>query len=253
MENKRIILRFLCFISFAFGLSVIFLPIVLQSFAYARDNVAGRKVYEKYCVGCHGEKGDGNGPASKDLIVKPRDFRKGVFKFKTTSGNSLPAGGDLFRVISKGLPLTSMPAFKLMSQLEKEAVISYIKGFSKRWQKEKPSVSIYSSVSMPEYVGTPDSVNKGKDIFSQKCVVCHGTAGKGNGPAAKILKDTWGNPAKPVNFTYGKINRGTRVEDIYLSVTLGVAGAPMPSFNGSLSEEKRWHITSYILDLMGKI
>jgi hypothetical protein len=35
---------------------------------------------ERYCVGT--VKGDGNGTAAAMLIVKPRDFTKGVFKFR---------------------------------------------------------------------------------------------------------------------------------------------------------------------------
>ena len=41
----------------------------------------GREVYATYCVGCHGEKGDGSGPAARFLDPKPRDFRVGRIKF----------------------------------------------------------------------------------------------------------------------------------------------------------------------------
>ncbi|MBF0474041.1 MAG: cytochrome C, partial [Nitrospirae bacterium] len=51
---------------------------------------------------------------------------------------------------------------------------------------------------------------------------------------------------------YKTIKRGARVEDIYLSITIGVDGTPMPSFNETLSENDRWNLTSYVLSVMGK-
>ena len=39
----------------------------------------GSEVYAKRCVGCHGVKGDGKGPASVFLDPKPRNFIPGVW------------------------------------------------------------------------------------------------------------------------------------------------------------------------------
>lgn len=45
----------------------------------------GKEVYERRCIGCHGEKGDGNGPAATFLFnQRPRNFNAGVFKFRLT-------------------------------------------------------------------------------------------------------------------------------------------------------------------------
>ena len=49
-----------------------------------------------YCVGCHGANGDGKGPAADMLIVKPRDFTKGIFKFRSTPSGTLPTDEDLY-------------------------------------------------------------------------------------------------------------------------------------------------------------
>src|SRR5437588_10402304 len=37
--------------------------------------------YRRYCVGCHGELGDGNGENAMWLDPKPRDFQLGICKF----------------------------------------------------------------------------------------------------------------------------------------------------------------------------
>src|SRR4026207_1103037 len=50
----------------------------------------GKQVYETYCSGCHGLKGDGKGPAAAMLEVKPRNFTRGMFKFISTPPGSLP-------------------------------------------------------------------------------------------------------------------------------------------------------------------
>ena len=44
----------------------------------------GRYVYERNCLICHGDRGDGNGEVAKDLPLKPRSFREGWFKFRST-------------------------------------------------------------------------------------------------------------------------------------------------------------------------
>ena len=45
----------------------------------------GKEVYERRCIGCHGAKGDGNGPAATFLFnQRPRNFTLGVFKFRLT-------------------------------------------------------------------------------------------------------------------------------------------------------------------------
>ncbi len=235
-------------------LAFLLMAVAFYGPAGAEEKVAmGRKVYEKYCIGCHGEKGDGKGIAAPDLIVKPRDFTSGIYKFKTTPPGSLPRDEDLLRVIDQGLPLTSMPSFRLLPGPQKEALVAYLKSLSERWKRERPAEPLVREVKAPDFVGTPESVEKGRSIYNVRCAVCHGPSGRGDGPAGKNLKDRWGNPIRPANFTYGLINRGPRVEDIYLSITLGVDGTPMPSFASTLGEEDRWHLTSYILKLMGKI
>ena len=44
----------------------------------------GATVYNARCAGCHGITGDGAGPAGEFLRPRPRDYRKGTFKFTST-------------------------------------------------------------------------------------------------------------------------------------------------------------------------
>ena len=51
----------------------------------------GKDVYKRRCVGCHGVKGDGNGPAATFMYkLRPRNFNLAVFKFRLIRSRSRP-------------------------------------------------------------------------------------------------------------------------------------------------------------------
>ena len=54
------------------------------------QRAAGKEVYTRNCVQCHGEKGDGNGVAAPHLQPRPRDFTSGKFKIRTTPSGEAP-------------------------------------------------------------------------------------------------------------------------------------------------------------------
>ena len=67
------------------------------------DANAGKAVYELKCLLCHGEKGDGKGPAAELVLPKPRDFTSGLYKIRTTV-NRTPTDQDIFRMVTEGIP-----------------------------------------------------------------------------------------------------------------------------------------------------
>ena len=56
-----------------------------------------------------GEGGWGRGAGAEQLAPRPRDFTKGLYKVRTTA-NKTPTDQDIFRMITEGMPGTSMPA-----------------------------------------------------------------------------------------------------------------------------------------------
>ncbi len=86
------------------------------------------------------------------------------------------------------------------------------------------------------------SVKDGKASFDAHCALCHGNAGKGDGPAASSI-----NP-KPKNLGDTAIQRQTDGELFWkISEGRGV----MPSWK-QLPEVERWSLVQYIRSLAGK-
>lgn len=231
--------------------------------AYGASSEAdlGKKVYASRCGICHGDKGDGKGlvgiihrveKRGLTWVTYPRDFTAGIFKFRSTMTGELPTDADLDRVIRNGIPRSGMPSHIDVPSNEIKAVIAYIKSFSPRWKQDKPGKSI--AIKKSADVGSGASVAKGEKLWKDmKCWECHGEKGLGDGPSVATLKDDWGDPSVPFDFTSGALKGGPDIEDIYRTFTTGVDGSPMPSYADSLGEADRWHLVSYSLKLMGKV
>ncbi len=90
---------------------------------------------------------------------------------------------------------------------------------------------------------TKASIQKGKEIYEKKCILCHGIRGDGKGPASTGL-----NP-KPTNFRDSHGEKMTDGEHFW-KITTGRGG--MPSFAKDLTEEERWHVINYVNTFMNQ-
>jgi mono/diheme cytochrome c family protein len=96
-----------------------------------------RGLYREHCAHCHGITGDGVGPTAAFLNPYPRDYRKGMFKFKSTPVGQKPTHSDLKKIVFDGIPGTAMPSFKLLPDLELEALVDYVKYLAIRGEVER--------------------------------------------------------------------------------------------------------------------
>ncbi len=218
----------------------------------------GKEVYERRCIGCHGAKGDGNGPAATFLFnQRPRNFSAGEFKFRL-SQKPVPTDGDLLRTITRGVRGTAMPAWYELPLTDRLAVIQYIKYVLAidRTDPAKPYAYFTEEPpGQPLYIGKPpapsqDVVARGKTVWQNaKCWECHGQTGKGDGEKAAGLKDDFGFPVRPADLTSGQFKSGPAVQDIFRTISTGLSSTPMPSYRDSLPEEDRWALAYYILSL----
>src|SRR5687768_15481310 len=98
---------------------------------FAQSAPAGKVVYDKWCAGCHGATGKGDGSAARYMLPPPRDFTKGVYQIRTTASGEIPSDADIKRVIDEGMPGTAMPEWKSrLSEQERNELVTYLKSFS---------------------------------------------------------------------------------------------------------------------------
>jgi mono/diheme cytochrome c family protein len=85
-----------------------------------------------------------------------------------------------------------------------------------------------------------NSIAAGKIVYIKECLSCHGTTGKGDGPAAKALDKKPGDLSNPKMWeqTDGAL---------FWKITTG--NKPMASFEKLLTEEQRWNVINYVRTL----
>lgn len=110
---------------------------------------------------------------------------------------------------------------------------------------EGPTLALRSSWDVPPEADqlknpipvTQESLGAGSVIYAQRCAVCHGEAGRGDGPSSVSLR------VRPANLRDPEL---MAQPDGRLFWKLSVGRGPMPNWQLVLSEEERWHVINYI-------
>ena len=219
----------------------------------AQAAAPGKAVYDKWCAGCHGDQGAGDGAGARTMLPHPRDFTKGVYKIRTTASGELPSDEDLKHIIEVGMPGTAMPEWKSrLSETEIRSVIAYLKGFSSFFSGAAPK-----AVALGKAPSSSDqSIADGRATYRKlECFKCHGDQGRGNGPSAPTLKDDYKHPIRAADLSENwKFRGGSTVEAIYARLRTGLDGTPMPSFtdavdNKLITDEQLWHVAQFVRGL----
>ncbi|MCC7528995.1 MAG: cbb3-type cytochrome c oxidase subunit I [Candidatus Melainabacteria bacterium] len=174
----------------------------------------GAVIFARNCQGCHGEMGDGQGPAAEGLFPKPASLIEANYTIK-----------HLAAVLMNGIPGTAMPAWRDMPQDNVAALIAHLKTLAER--------PVY--VTSKEELASKE-VQGGKKIYEQKCVSCHGIDGDGNGPAAATLD------RRPTNFKEVQ----PEPDDLLKAIEEGIPGTSMPPWKDQLSEQERDKLSRYV-------
>lgn len=105
-------------------ISAVCLIVLASSWAVGQttrgNSKEGQAVYKQYCLRCHGEKLDGNGPEAQYLILRPTNFHSQSLLAKTD--------WELLVTISNGILFTPMHAFRgRLTDQQMLDVLSYIR------------------------------------------------------------------------------------------------------------------------------
>ncbi|MGC2736043.1 MAG: cytochrome c [Candidatus Acidiferrales bacterium] len=209
----------------------------------------GKKLYQRFCIGCHGKYGNGEGENAQWIDPKPRDFTEATFKCRSTPTGTLPTDEDLFNAITRGFVTTNMPSWRPLTPYQRADLVAFVKTWSPRWVKEKPGTPLNIP---PETPITIDSILRGRAMFQKlECWKCHGPEGHGDGPSASTLTDDKGNPIKPYNFSAGeRFMCGDTNRDLYRIFMTGLDGSPMPSFADVVKPDEAWDLVHFLRTLM---
>lgn len=88
---------------------------------------------------------------------------------------------------------------------------------------------------------TPENIARGKQVYEQTCLICHGPAGKGDGP----LIPKFPNPPSFTSKTLKEYPEGR----LFHVITRG--SGMMASYAAQVSAEDRWRVVRYIRTLQG--
>jgi mono/diheme cytochrome c family protein len=202
----------------------------------------GGTLYTRHCFFCHGDLLDGNGLFGKSFFPPPADFTR------LNSILARPQAYTFWRIMKggKGLPKkyepwnSAMPAWEdTLSEKDVWKIITYI--YDNAGQRHaKPGKQ------------EPPSLERGKQVYLEKCAYCHGDEGKGDGPAADY------SMPQPRNLTKGHIKiRSTSFgkiptdEDLLNIINNGLRGTTMPGWK-HLPENDRKSLLIFVKSLSNK-
>ena len=101
---------------------------------------------------------------------------------------------------------------------------------------------------------SPESVARGATVYATlQCGKCHGSDGRGTDAAATSFQDDWGSPLRAADLTEPwTFHGGAAPADVFMRFRAGMAGTPMPSFKGAISDRDMWDLANFVVSLRRK-
>ena len=224
------------------------------------------ELYTLHCAACHGEMGDGQGVGARTVFPSPRNFRAGWFRL-VSSPSLKPTAADIERVISRGMPGSSMPAFEKVNAADRRLLAEHVLSLWREGVRQRLIAELASNgeqatedeieelvddyalvddkVNIPAF-GSPSSqsIETGKAIyFQQSCQSCHGKNGMGDWDVS--LFDNEGELVRPRDLVHESFKGGQEPDSIYMRILLGMPGSPHPS-NANLSQSELMDLVHFV-------
>jgi mono/diheme cytochrome c family protein len=200
----------------------------------------GKELYVERCLTCHGCSANGLGSYAGTMVVTPADYKQEPFR-------DMP-DDQWFWHVSEGVQGTLMPTWKTsLTEDQRWKVIRYVQQIFARPVMRDPDEgdppSDYASLTNPLPL-TVEVLDQGKTIFTRECMVCHGDAGRGNGPYKEGLQPS---PPDFGDGSYGTLqNPSFSDADYFWRISEGLPWSAMPVWKLRYSEDDRWALVHYL-------
>jgi len=177
---------------------------------------SGEEIYKNLCARCHGEKGDGKGVTYLYLDPAPRDLTKVAFMNSKSEDRFLES-------LKSGVPGTSMPPWeRALSEEQRRAVLSYV--FQTFVREPRKEIKEHKVPETNPVASSGESIQRGEQIFLQRCTGCHGRKADGKGPNSLDISP------RPRNLRNAAFVNSVPDKRLFDSILYGVQGTAMPSW-----------------------
>jgi len=212
----------------------------------------GKQVYMEKCVYCHAEDGSGKGVSAFYSSPRPRNFIKGQYKFRTTPFGKIPTDADLYKMMVRGMPGTTMPSWNHFPEVDLKSLVLYLKTLSKKFAKFKKKGKTHILIKAdPPPPNDEQSLERGKKFFTMTCSGCHGLQGRSDGESTKRNVDIESDAIRPRNLTRPwTFRRGNGPQQLFLTIRTGLSTTAMPRHSKRIYKDSEiWDIVHYVTTL----
>lgn len=157
-----------------------------------------------------------------------------VFNWNEVAGAVLALAGAVIILYRKQLRWLQQPGYRVSIAI---ATILLLAGAVLAFGVSQHSAPTNATAGNP-VASTKASVDRGKALFQQNCIACHGIDGRGDGPAAANL-----SPA-PSDF---RLHTPLHTDpQFYAFIANGYPGSAMPAWKEQLSPDDIWNLVNFL-------
>ncbi|MEI6243725.1 MAG: c-type cytochrome [Acidobacteriota bacterium] len=180
-----------------------------------------QRLYLERCAGCHGPKGEGDGPAAAGL--RPRPANLAAHRYTTAHAAA---------VLWNGVAGTAMPAWRDEPWYNVASLIAAAQSFGDEAAQKNAGSGEQAGLRSAD-------TDLGARVYAANCSQCHGERGGGDGFSAASL------PVAPANFQRQQPTLGYALR----AIAVGVEGTPMAPWTARLGEDEVLAVAHYVRSL----
>ncbi len=181
----------------------------------------GSRLFGNYCAGCHGPKGEGDGPAAAGLRPKPANLAAHRY-----------TDDQVVSVLWNGVAGSAMPAWRDQPLDRIAHLVTAVQSLG------RPTAPADADAGRPALQGRPDN-DLGARVYAANCSQCHGERGGGDGFSAASLR------VAPANFQ----QQQPSLDYALRAIASGVEGTPMAPWTSRIKEDELLAVAHYVRSL----